>query len=122
MGTALLQAFVIFAEPGFPAVDVSQDLIPIRDAIVATSVAELDEALRPGRVLVWRHGSAFPADAWPALVRFLEQGGSFLYLGGEPFTRPTWAGAEVTDDPRYYNANLIAHPYTQWEPRTPLSE
>ena len=27
---------------------------------------------------------------------------------------PTWAGDEVTDDPRYFNANLIAHPFTEW--------
>jgi CYTH domain-containing protein len=27
---------------------------------------------------------------------------------------PAWAGEEVTDDPRYFNANLIAHPYTEW--------
>lgn len=27
---------------------------------------------------------------------------------------PAWAGAEVTHDPRYYNANLIRTPYSQW--------
>jgi CYTH domain-containing protein len=27
---------------------------------------------------------------------------------------PPWIGAEVTDDPRYFNANLIAHPYSEW--------
>lgn len=27
---------------------------------------------------------------------------------------PAWVGGEVTDDPRYYNANLIAHPYRDW--------
>lgn len=27
---------------------------------------------------------------------------------------PGWVGEEVTGDPRYYNANLIAHPYTTW--------
>ncbi len=27
---------------------------------------------------------------------------------------PPWIGDEVTDDPRYYNANLIAHPYCEW--------
>ncbi len=27
---------------------------------------------------------------------------------------PEWIGAEVTGDPRYYNANLIAHPYSEW--------
>ena len=29
---------------------------------------------------------------------------------------PPWAGTEVTDDPRYYNANLIATPYRTWGP------
>lgn len=27
---------------------------------------------------------------------------------------PDWAGDEVTDDPRYFNANLIAHPFSVW--------
>jgi adenylate cyclase len=27
---------------------------------------------------------------------------------------PDWVGAEVTDDPRYFNANLIDHPYGEW--------
>jgi adenylate cyclase len=32
----------------------------------------------------------------------------------EPFQRPPWLGAEVSDDPRYYNNNLILHPYSTW--------
>lgn len=31
------------------------------------------------------------------------------------FDKPSWAGKEVTDDPRYYNANLVDHPYTKWK-------
>ena len=27
---------------------------------------------------------------------------------------PEWIGEEVTDDPRYFNANLIAHPFAVW--------
>ena len=27
---------------------------------------------------------------------------------------PDWIGDEVTDDPRYFNANLIAHPFRDW--------
>lgn len=27
---------------------------------------------------------------------------------------PAWIGEEVTTDPRYYNANLISHPYSRW--------
>jgi len=30
------------------------------------------------------------------------------------FDKPAWIGAEVTDDPRYFNANLIAHPFSTW--------
>jgi len=28
---------------------------------------------------------------------------------------PSWVGEEVSGDPRYFNSNLIAHPYTKWE-------
>ena len=27
---------------------------------------------------------------------------------------PAWIGAEVTGDARYYNNNLLAHPYSRW--------
>jgi adenylate cyclase len=27
---------------------------------------------------------------------------------------PVWVGEEVTGDPRYYNASLIANPYSRW--------
>lgn len=33
---------------------------------------------------------------------------------GYAFERPEWIGKEVSDDPRYFNANLIRHPYGQW--------
>lgn len=29
-------------------------------------------------------------------------------------TLPDWVGEEVTGDPRYFNANLVAKPFTQW--------
>jgi adenylate cyclase len=31
-----------------------------------------------------------------------------------PVTIPDWAGPEVTEDPRYYNANLAARPFGTW--------
>ncbi len=27
---------------------------------------------------------------------------------------PDWIGAEVTGDPRYFNSNLVAHPFSRW--------
>ncbi len=32
----------------------------------------------------------------------------------ETFELPDWAGEEVSDDPRYYNVNLVEHPYCKW--------
>lgn len=32
----------------------------------------------------------------------------------EPFERPPWAGREVTEQRRYYNAHLVSHPYRDW--------
>jgi len=34
---------------------------------------------------------------------------------GQPFTKPTWLGAEVTHDLRYYNNNLAVNPYKNWQ-------
>ena len=32
----------------------------------------------------------------------------------QEFTKPEWIGEEVSNDPRYFNSNLIANPYTTW--------
>ncbi len=31
------------------------------------------------------------------------------------FDMPDWIGEEVTTDPRYFNSNLVKHPFTQWQ-------
>ena len=28
---------------------------------------------------------------------------------------PAWAGKEVSDDPRYFNSNLVLNPYSSWK-------
>lgn len=32
----------------------------------------------------------------------------------QAFSRPDWIAEEVTGDARYFNANLLRHPYTAW--------
>ena len=32
----------------------------------------------------------------------------------QKFAKPEWIGEEVTDDARYFNANLIRQPFSQW--------
>ena len=37
-----------------------------------------------------------------------------LHYPDEPFTRPDWAGEDVSHDIRYYNSQLARHPYNTW--------
>ena len=39
-----------------------------------------------------------------------------------PFPRPPWLGREVSALARYYNVNLIAHPYRHWSPAERAAE
>lgn len=32
----------------------------------------------------------------------------------EKFHKPAWLGEEVTGDPKYFNSNLVKHPYSEW--------
>ena len=32
----------------------------------------------------------------------------------QTFEKPPWVGEEVSDDPRYYNASLVKHPFNRW--------
>ncbi len=38
-----------------------------------------------------------------------------LARDGHPIALPDWIGAEVTDDPRYYNNHLVSHPFSTWK-------
>ena len=38
-----------------------------------------------------------------------------LETAQQSFDKPAWIGEEVTTDPRFFNANLVASPYTTWE-------
>ncbi len=33
----------------------------------------------------------------------------------DDFERPDWLAEEVTDDARYYNSNLLQHPFKDWD-------
>ncbi len=87
---------VLFWEEGFPTADTAAvsraalaSLLP--DAFYATS-QQLSEALARSetRLLVLPFGSAFPEEHWETIYKFLQQGGSLLVLGGQPFTRAAY--------------------------------
>ena len=53
-----------------------------------TLAAALNLAEAPFLCLVWLHGSYFPEEIWPPLIRFLGQGAGLVVIGGTPFRRP----------------------------------
>lgn len=40
----------------------------------------------------------------------------------EKIVLPPWAGPEVTSDPRFYNFNLVRHPFSRWPDRNILAK
>ena len=37
-----------------------------------------------------------------------------LHSEDQPFDKPDWIGEEVTGDPKYFNAHLVARPFSTW--------
>jgi hypothetical protein len=94
---------VVFVEPGFPTLEsepVSRELLIEALAGQQPVFAGIDElikpeALRDAALLVLPYGSAFPADAWPAIKAHLERGGNLLTLGGRALWIPVWRAGET---------------------------
>ena len=89
--------------------------IPLDDAeemLERLAIAPLIEKTRH-EVKVGRHLweiDEFHGDNQGLVVAEIE-----LASADEPFERPAWLGAEVSDDRRYFNSNLILHPYKDWK-------
>jgi adenylate cyclase len=87
--------------------------IPRADAV------ELLNRLCVARVAKVRHRVPFSGLVWE-IDEFEELNDGLIVAEIElshpdqPVDLPTWAGTEVTDDPRYYNSNLARSPYCTW--------
>jgi len=83
---------LIFLDHAFQAPGVlpgeAELAVLIPGAFGVTSADALAESLDQISTLVSFHGPYFPKDAWPALRRFFDRGGSFVCFGGAPFTTP----------------------------------
>ena len=87
--------------------------IPLDDA--RTLLAGLcDGVLEKTRHHVRVDGALFEVDEFEGDNRGLVVAEIELPAVDAPFPRPPWLGREVSTLTRYYNVNLIAHPYRQW--------
>lgn len=87
--------------------------IPIEEA------SEILETLSIGRVDKTRHhvhvsGHLWEIDEFDGANRGLIVAEIELKDVNEPFEKPAWLGAEVTDERQYYNHALAFHPYCEW--------
>jgi len=88
----------------------------------ADANAMLDElALRPvidkTRHIVEAGGRRWEVDVFGGANAGLVVAEIELESADAPLEIPVWAGPEVTGDPRYYNASLVAHPFAEWRDR-----
>lgn len=67
------------------------------------------------RYLVEHHGMVWEIDKFSGDNAGLVIAEVELEEEGQAVVLPDWVGKEVTGDPRYYNANLIAEPFTSWK-------
>jgi len=78
------------------------------DALAEKPIIEKKRYKVPFEGLTWEIDEFFGDNAG-LIVAEVE-----LESEGQTFRKPEWAGEEVTADPRYFNSNLIKHPYTRW--------
>jgi adenylate cyclase len=87
--------------------------IPVEDA------AELLKMCDGPLIEKMRHIVIFAGITWEVDEFFGENAGLVvaeveLETEEQTFEMPEWLGAEVTEDVRYYNANLAVQPYASW--------
>jgi adenylate cyclase len=78
------------------------------DALAEKPIIEKKRYKVPSAGLTWEIDEFFGENAG-LIVAEVE-----LESEGQAFRKPEWVGEEVTADPRYFNSNLIKHPYTRW--------
>lgn len=73
-----------------------------------------DTVLEKTRHLVEHRGSIWEIDEFNGDNTGLVVAEIELQSEDASFARADWLGEEVSNDARYYNVNLISHPYTRW--------
>jgi adenylate cyclase len=88
--------------------------IPLEDAQAMLHELAILPVITKVRHRVRYGDQAWDLDVFTGSNAGLELAEIELKRADERVGLPPWAGAEVTGDPRYSNANLARHPYRDW--------
>ena len=81
--------------------------IPLRDANEMLDTLCLSPVIEKRRTRIEYDGLVWEVDEFLGANRGLVIAEVELTSEDQPVNKPPWVGAEVSDDPRYYNANLV---------------
>ena len=88
--------------------------IPVEDADALLDTLCLKPIIEKTRYVIDYAGLRWEVDEFEGENAGLIIAEVELTTVDQPVELPHWIGQEVTDDPRYYNASLIRHPFTTW--------
>ena len=88
--------------------------IPVADAETLLHELAVSPLIEKIRYRVRHGGHLWELDVFAGANAGLVLAELELETVDEVFARPDWLGAEVSDDPRYFNVNLAQWPYGNW--------
>jgi adenylate cyclase len=88
--------------------------IPLHDARHMLDTLARKPLIEKTRYTVEHKGFYWEIDEFHGKNQGLVMAEIELAHAEQAFEKPAWIGEEVTDDPRYYNANLARVPYNEW--------
>ena len=96
--------------------------IPLEDAQIMLDTLCERPLIEKCRYTVDYHGRSWEVDEFLGDNAGLVVAEIELQSEDEALETPDWVAEEVTDDPRYFNANLVQHPFRQWDTEGPAQE
>ena len=88
--------------------------IPLNDAEEMLTNLCHASRVEKTRYLVEHEGHTWEVDIFEGSNQGLIIAEIELKSEGETFSLPEWVSEEVTHDKRYFNVNLVEHPYQEW--------
>jgi adenylate cyclase len=88
--------------------------IPVEDAALLLDNLCEQPLIDKHRHKELHHGRTWEIDVFHGLNEGLVVAELELESETEAITLPEWVGAEVSSDPRYFNANLLKNPFSTW--------